>query len=83
MGNSFKELGRFDEALESYKKAIELDPDNPENLNNFGRFLMLINNFKEAFKFMEWRLKMEELNFIPLKTLKPRWHGDDKKKFSF
>ena len=55
MGNSFKELGRFDEALESYKKAIELDPDNPENLNNFGRFLMLINNFKEAFKFMEWR----------------------------
>ena len=80
LGNSFKELGRFDEALESYKKAIELDPDNPENLNNFGRFLMLINNFKEAFKFMEWRLKMEELNFIPLKTLKPRWHGDDKKK---
>ena len=81
LGNSFKELGRFDEALESYKKAIELDPDNPENLNNFGRFLMLINNFKEAFKFMEWRLKMEELNFIPLKTLKPRWHGDDKKIF--
>lgn len=80
LGNSFKELGRFDEALESYKKAIELDPDNPENLNNFGRFLMLINNFKEAFKFMEWRLKTEELNFIPLKTLKPRWHGDDKKK---
>ena len=80
LGNSFKDLGRFDEALEYYKKAIDLDPENPENLNNFGRFLLLINNFKEAFKFMEWRLKMEELNFIPLKTLKPRWHGDDKKK---
>ena len=80
LGNSFKNLGRLDDALENYNKAIDLDPDNPEYLNNFGRFLMLIYNFKDAFKFMEWRLKIEESNFIPLATLKPRWHGNDKKK---
>ena len=36
---------------------------------------MLKNDFKKAFELMDWRLELEELNFIPLDTLKPRWDG--------
>ena len=80
LGNALKELGRLDESIESFKKAIELKPDYAEGHNNFGRALMLKNNFKRAFELMEWRLKLEELNFIPLETVKPRWDGHNNQK---
>ena len=32
-------------------------------------------DFKKAFELMEWRLKLDEKNFIPLNTSKPRWDG--------
>ena len=32
---------------------------------------------------MEWRLKLEELNFTPLETKKLRWEGNKDQKFSF
>ena len=80
LGNALKELCRFEEASENYKKAIDLKPDYAEGLNNFGRLLMLKNNFKKGFELMEWRLKLEELNFTPLETSKPRWNGNRDKK---
>ena len=73
MGNTFKELGRFEESINSYKKAIEIKSDYAEGYNNLGRALMLNTNFEKAFEFMEWRLQLDELNFIPLDTSKPRW----------
>ena len=75
LGNALKELGRLEESIDSFKKAIELKPDYAEGYNNLGRTLMLKNNFKKAFELMEWRLQLEELNFIPLDTVKPRWDG--------
>ena len=76
LGNNLKVLARFEEASKYYQKAIDLDPENAQALNNFGRYLMLINNnFKKAFELMEWRLKLDEKNFIPLNTSKPRWDG--------
>lgn len=75
LGNIFRELGRFDQAIEHYKKAIDLKPDYAKSLNNFGRLLMLKSNFKKAFELMEWRLKLEELNFTPLESSNPRWEG--------
>ena len=80
LGNALKELGRFEDASENFKKAIDLKPDYAEGLNNFGRLLMLTNNFEKAFQLMEWRLKLEELNFIPLESSKPRWEGNKDQK---
>ena len=74
-GNALKEMGRFEEASENFKNAINLKSDYAEGLNNFGRLLLLKNNFKKAFDLMEWRLKLDELNFTPLETSKPRWDG--------
>ena len=36
---------------------------------------MLNQDFQQAFELMEWRLRREEKNFIPLNTPKPRWDG--------
>ena len=80
LGNALKELGRFEDASENFKKAIDLKPDYAEGLNNFGRLLMLTNNFEKAFQLMEWRLQLEELNFIPLESSKPRWEGNKDQK---
>ena len=80
LGNALKELGRLEESIDSFKKTIELKPNYAEAYNNFGRALMLKNNFKEAFELMEWRFQLEELNFIPLDTNKPRWDGHNNQK---
>jgi len=37
-------------------------------------------DFKKAFELMEWRLQLDEKNFIPLNTSKPRWDGLTKHK---
>ena len=79
-GNALKDLGRVEESIDSFKKAIELKPDYAEGYNNFGRALMLKSDFKKGFELMEWRLQLEELNYIPLETLKPRWDGRNKQK---
>ena len=38
--------GKFDEALASYKKALELAPDNPEIKRNYARFVEFYQSFK-------------------------------------
>lgn len=73
LGNALKELGRFEESIKNYRKAIELKPDYAEGHNNYGRALLLKNDFEEAFIQMEWRLSLDELNFIPFDSEKPRW----------
>ena len=75
LGNAFKELGRFEESNLYFRKAIDLKPDYAEAHNNLGRALMLNLDFQKAFEFMEWRLRRDEKNFIPLNTSKPRWDG--------
>ena len=75
LGNILKELGRFQESYRYFQKAIDLKPDYADAYNNLGRALMLNFDFQKAFELMEWRLRREEKNFIPLNTSKPRWDG--------
>ena len=75
LGNALKELGRFEESNFYFRKAIDLKPDYADAYNNLGRVLMLNQDFQQAFELMEWRLRREEKNFIPLNTPKPRWDG--------
>ena len=75
LGNTLKELGRFEESNFYFRKAIDLKPDYADAYNNFGKALLLNLDFQQAFELMEWRLRREEKNFIPLNTPKPRWDG--------
>jgi tetratricopeptide (TPR) repeat protein len=36
MGTAYRELMRYDEALEAYQKAIELDPEDPSSYYNMA-----------------------------------------------
>ena len=80
LANAFKELGRFEESNLYFQKAIDVKPDYAEGYNNWGRALLLNYDFQKAFELMEWRLQLDEKNFIPLKTSKPRWDGLTKHK---
>ena len=80
LGLAFTGLRRLDDATNNFKKAIELKTNYADAYNNFGRLLMLNQNFKTSFELQEWRLKRDELNFIPLNTTKPRWSGSNNQK---
>ena len=47
-GNALLDLGRFEEAIECYDKAIELEPRNTSFLLNKGVVLMELDRFDEA-----------------------------------
>jgi len=50
-GNILQELGRIEDAIESYDRAITLAPDNVEVYNNKGNALQALNQFADS---LEW-----------------------------
>lgn len=47
-GNALFELGSFQDALECYEKALELEPENDIFWSNRGVTLLELNRFEEA-----------------------------------
>ncbi len=50
-GNALLDLGRFQEALDCYNKAINLENDNPIFLLNKGIVLMELEEYQEALSY--------------------------------
>ncbi|KFM62490.1 Transmembrane and TPR repeat-containing protein 3, partial [Stegodyphus mimosarum] len=48
MGQVLENLNRQEEALQHYKTATEIEPDDVRGYLNVGRVLMKLNRFKEA-----------------------------------
>ncbi len=48
MGNAYIDLGKFDDALECFNKAIDLEKNNIDFLLNKGVVLMELGKFEEA-----------------------------------
>jgi len=63
LGISLKELGRLDEAEESYRKAIELNSSYVEAMLNLSNLLDYMNNLEEATLQLEKIFKMDTSNF--------------------
>ena len=51
LGNALKDLGRLDEAIASYRKAIDIKPDLVEANNNLGDALLNAGKHKEGLKY--------------------------------
>jgi type IV pilus assembly protein PilF len=49
-GLVYQRLGEFDKAEENFRKSLDLDRSNPENMNNYGQFLCAQNRPDEATK---------------------------------
>jgi tetratricopeptide (TPR) repeat protein len=48
LGNAFARLGRFDNAVSSYRRAVVLNPDFAEAFNHLAQALMNLGQFSEA-----------------------------------
>jgi tetratricopeptide (TPR) repeat protein len=75
LANTLKDLRRLEEAFINYEKAISLKPNYAEALHNWGRALLLNNNFEKANQLMEWRWQTDQKigNFFD--TIRPKWDG--------
>ncbi len=80
LGVVLRELGKLEESENSYKKAINLNPDYADAYNNLSFTLMLKNDFKEAYKFSEWRWKTNKNIGTKFITNKPVWNGESNKR---
>ena len=75
LANTLKDLRRLEEAFINYEKAIILKPDYAEAHHNWGRALILNNEFEKANKLMEWRWQTDQTIGIPFNTTRPKWDG--------
>jgi len=58
LGVAYQKFGQFQEALNYFKKAIELDTIYAEAYNNAGYMLLYLNQFKEAKEHFKKALKL-------------------------
>lgn len=63
MGVIYKALGRYEQAVKTYNKAIALDRFNDQNYNNMGNLLKLLGKNKDALKMFFLAIKLNPLNF--------------------
>ena len=82
LANTLKDLRRLEEAFINYEKAIILKPDYAEAHHNWGRALLLNNEFEKANKLMEWRWQTDQTIGIPFNTTRPKWDGIKIKNFT-
>jgi tetratricopeptide (TPR) repeat protein len=59
MGLAYTELDKFKEAIEAYKKAIEINPDNYETYNNMGCAYVGLSEFEEAIEAFKKAIEIE------------------------
>lgn len=59
---SSEKLNKKEQALELYRKALELNPSNPDNLFGLGSFLMHNGDLAEAEALLSQATKIDEAN---------------------
>jgi tetratricopeptide (TPR) repeat protein len=60
LGNALKKQGRYTEAIEQYKKAIKINPENKNAYNNLGGiFSYYLEKYKEAIKQYEIAINID------------------------
>jgi tetratricopeptide (TPR) repeat protein len=61
-GNNFFDLEKFPEAIEYYKKALDVDPDNAQSNFKVGEILRLLEKFPEAIEYYKKALDVDPDN---------------------
>jgi protein O-GlcNAc transferase len=68
-GNELKDAGKFDEAIASYQKALEIEPDSVEALNRLGEVYFVRGRLAEALAVCQQALKIQPDFAVGYKTL--------------
>ena len=58
LGNALKELGKFDEAIASYHKALSIDPDYVKAYDNLGLAFLVLGRPEEGVASYNQALKL-------------------------
>jgi len=69
LGNSYWKLGRHQEAIAMYKKAIQLNPKSAMDHNNLGLALSSIGEYEEARKQYQMSIKLDPYYFRAYSSL--------------
>lgn len=70
----YQKMNRMEESLNSFRKALELNPDNKDFHVNYSHALLMNGDYLEGWKELEWRRKKKGLfREFP----KPHWNGTD------
>ena len=75
-GRAHWEMRRWDKAMEDFRKAALMDPDNIDIKWTMSLMNLQQANFVEGWKTFEYRWESKKFDSPRLKTKKPRWHTD-------
>ncbi len=75
-GNSLLDLGRIDEALVAYAKAVERDPTHPGARYNLSLSQLRTGDWKRGWANYEARWRFRDVHRNPRKFREPRWQGE-------
>ena len=73
MANTLKEQGKLQEAVQVYRKAIEINSSYIDAHKNLGIVLLLQGDFQRGWQEYEWRLKSDDPCFA--NRARTRWDG--------
>lgn len=59
LGNAYDDIGKHEEAIASYKKAIEVDPGNVNAYNNLGYIYVSIGKHEEAIALFKKAIELD------------------------
>ena len=68
MGNAYRDLRRYQEAVRCHQKAVDLDPGNATSIYNLGLSLRDIGELQRALECLEKALDLQPEN--------PEYHWD-------
>ncbi len=68
-GNELKDAGKFEQAIASYQKALEIEPDSAEALNQLGEVYFVRGRLAEALGVCQQALKIQPDFALGYKTL--------------
>src|SRR4029079_2211760 len=72
MGYSQHHLGLLNDAVESFKCALEIDPEHPAAHYTLAETLLLLGDFEAGWREYEWRFRSHQCHSpLPLR----RWDG--------
>ncbi len=79
IGTVYRDQGRFDEAIDYYKRASELSPQNPGNAGDLGCSWMLLRDYPAAERYFDLMISLapdQAPGYWCMAWLCWRWDGD-------
>jgi hypothetical protein len=76
-GMALVALGRIEEAIDIYKRAASLHPNNPMTHGNLAFAELVVGNFRDGFANYEWRRKDGPIGRRQRTYPQPEWQGED------